>query len=365
VSIHKERVRAFFARSHADRVPLNYHSNPGIDKRLKALLGLASDDDDGLALALDLDFRQVGAWWYTGPPVHAEVPDRSIDWWGARKRWIEHSNGGYWDFCDFPLRDATLEDVERWPMPDPDLFDYATISERCRQHADFGLILGDAGQGDCINASGMVRSADQVMLDIGERNPALLRLIDRRNDIQLKVLERILESNHSLIDGLWMGEDLGTQIGPMISRKTYRELLAPRHQRFIDLAQAYGKPIMIHCCGSSSWAFDDFARMGMSAVDTLQPEARQMAPAYLKATYGDRLAFHGGWSTAGKVVTGTVAEAEADARAILDAYMPGGGYAFAPTHQLQDNTPAENVLACYAVARDLGRYTNPGLSRSG
>jgi uroporphyrinogen decarboxylase len=241
-------------------------------------------------------------------------------------------------------------------MPDPDLFDYAKVEEHCRSFAGFGLVLGDAGIGDCMNSSGMVRSADRVMLDIGERNPALLRLIDRRIDIQVEVLRRILERHHAVIDGLWMGEDLGTQIGPLISLRTYRELLAPRHQRFIDLARSFGKPVMIHCCGSSSWAFDDFARMGIGAVDTLQPEARRMEPAYLKATYGDRLSFHGGWSTAGKVVTGTVAEAEADARAILDAYLPGGGYAFSPTHSLQDNTPAENVLACYAVARSHGRY---------
>ncbi|MEK7412549.1 MAG: hypothetical protein AAB263_04430, partial [Planctomycetota bacterium] len=107
---------------------------------------------------------------------------------------------------------------------------------------------------------------------------------------------------------------------------------------------------------SSSWAFDDFARMGINAVDTLQPEARKMAPAYLKATYGDRLAFHGGWSTAGAVANGNVEEAVADARSIMDAYMPGGGYTFAPTHCLQDNTPTENVLACYAMAREYGRY---------
>ncbi len=355
-SIHKERVRAFLARSHADRVPLDYSSNPGIDGRLKAKLGLAPGDDEGLLHALDVDFRKIGAWWYTGPELHAPAPDRKIDLWGAHKRWIEHDSGGYWDFCDFPLRHATLDDIERWPLPDPDHFDYARVEAYLEKNADYGLILGDAGQADCLNSCGMVRSPDQVLLDLGDREPALLRLMDRRIAVQLECLERILAIGRGRIDGLYMGEDLGSQIGPLISLKTYREILAPRHQRFIDLAKSYDVPVMIHCCGSSSWAFDDFARMGISAVDTLQPEARRMEPSYLKATYGDRLAFHGGWSTAGPVVAGTVAEAEADARRILDAYMPGGGYAFSPTHCLQDNTSAENVLACYALAREHGRY---------
>jgi len=36
--------------------------------------------------------------------------------------------------------------------------------------------------------------------------------------------------------------------------------------------------------------------------------------------------------------------------------MPGGGYALAPTHCLQDNTPTENVIAMYESAREFGRY---------
>ncbi|MEK7412650.1 MAG: hypothetical protein AAB263_04960, partial [Planctomycetota bacterium] len=250
MSSHKERVRAFFARSHADRAPINYHSNPGIDRRLKERLGLAANDDEGLRQALDVDFRGVGPGAYQGPPPHTPIPDRQINLWGARTRWVEHDSGGYWDFCDFPLRDATVDDIERWPMPDPDRFDYSGVAEHCRRFADYGLYVGNAGTGDCLNSSGMVRTAEQVLLDLGERNPALLRLIDRRTEIQIQTMERVLELADGAIDFMWLGEDLGSQIGPLISLKTYREVLAPRHQRFIDLAKTYDLPVMIHCCGS-------------------------------------------------------------------------------------------------------------------
>jgi len=36
--------------------------------------------------------------------------------------------------------------------------------------------------------------------------------------------------------------------------------------------------------------------------------------------------------------------------------MPGAGYALAPTHMLQDNSPTENVVAMYEAARRLGVY---------
>jgi uroporphyrinogen decarboxylase len=41
---------------------------------------------------------------------------------------------------------------------------------------------------------------------------------------------------------------------------------------------------------------------------------------------------------------------------IMDVMMPGGGYCFAPTHALQDNSPTENVVAMYEAARAYGRY---------
>jgi len=81
-----------------------------------------------------------------------------------------------------------------------------------------------------------------------------------------------------------------------------------------------------------------------------------MAPAYLKKTFGGRLAFHGCISTAGTVSFGTVADVVKSCRETLEIMMPGGGYCFAPTHCLQDNSPTENVLAMYATAAAGGRY---------
>ena len=81
-----------------------------------------------------------------------------------------------------------------------------------------------------------------------------------------------------------------------------------------------------------------------------------MAPAYLKERFGDRMAFHGCISTAGPVAYGSVQDVIDDCRNTLEIMMPGGGYCFAPTHQLQDNSPTENVLAMYETAHRYGVY---------
>jgi uroporphyrinogen decarboxylase len=124
----------------------------------------------------------------------------------------------------------------------------------------------------------------------------------------------------------------------------------------VDVAKAFRIPVMIHSCGSSSWAFDDFIEMGIQAVDTLQPEATAMAPSYLKERFGGRLSFHGMISTAGPLAYGGVDEVVTNVRETLALMMPGGGYALAPTHQIRDNSPTENVLSMYQTAQEYGRY---------
>ncbi len=351
----RERVRNAFAHAIPDRVPIDYYANPGIDRRLKTHFGLAAGDDEGLRCALGVDFFEIIPP-YTGPELHLPVPDRRIDIWGIHTRWVEHANGGYWDFCDFPLRDAGLETVERWPMPSPDDYDYAAIPQLCRTYRHYYLMVGNPGAGDMINTAGMIRSMDQVLMDLMTGEPACLRFMERKNEIQLAVLDRTLEAAKGEIDLLWLGEDLGTQRAPLISKDLFRRYIRPQHQKFADLARAYGIPVMMHSCGSSSWAYEDFLEMGITIVDTLQPEALNMAPEILKRTFGDRMSFHGCISTAGVVAHGTPEETREMVRRTLETMMPGGGFAISPTHMLQDNSPVENVVALYEAAKKYGKY---------
>jgi hypothetical protein len=351
----KERVSITLNRGVPDRVPIDYMANPGIDRRLKQRLSLKPDDDDGLRQALGVDFIYAGAP-YTGPRLHAEIPGKKVDpSTGFITQWIEHEKGGYWDHCDFPLKEADEDAIAAWPLPSPDDFDYQDVHDKSRQ-SKYAVYVAGGGLPDIINSNGRLRGMEQVLIDLVSEDPAGLLLIKRRAELYLEITARTIEAAKGAIDFLWIGEDLGTQKGPMISLELFRRHIRPIHQQYIDLAKSFGLPVMIHSCGSSSWAFEDFIEMGIDAVDTLQPEAHNMAPEYLKKTFGNRLAFHGCISTAGPVANGTPEEVTESCRKTLEIMMPGGGYCFSPTHCLQDNSPEENVLAMYRAAHEYGWY---------
>jgi len=353
----KERVQNTLQHKKVDRVPINFAGvNPDIDRRLKEHFGLSTDDNDGLLDALRVDFRFIELK-YSGPRLHEELAGMDVDpVWGRRSRWIEHQSGGYWDICDYPLRNADIEMAKSWPMPDPADFDYDTVSAKCEKYKDFFIIVGHPGIGDIINSTGRLRNMEQTLIDLITDDPAGLEIIHRKVSVQAEMLRRVLEAANGEIDMVWMGEDLGTQTSPMISLDIFRKHIRPNLMKIIRVAKEFNLPVMMHSCGSSSWAFDDFIEMGVDVVDTLQPEAVNMSPEYLKQNFAGKLCFNGCISTAGPMAYGTVDETVEYVKKTFDIMKPGGGYIMAPTHQIQDNSPTENVIAAYNTAFEYGKY---------
>ena len=352
----KKRVQKTLALEKTDRVPIDYFSNPTIHNKVCQALNIPGNDYGLFLEALGVDYRT--AWpAYKGPLLYPQVEGLSVSpEYGFYTRWVENESGGYNDFCHFPLQGADSETIARFPVPSADDYDYDTAVAQLRYFSDYGLYVGSAGIADVINSIGRIMGMEDTLVNLMTEDEATLDLVNRKVDMEFRIMERLLDKAGDIIDFVWIGEDLGTQIAPMISLDMYRRVLRPVHQRFVDLAAAYHLPVMVHTCGSSSWVYEDFIDMGIRAVDTLQPEAVNMSPAYLKEHFGGRLSFHGCISTAGPLAYGTVEDVVKNVRDTLEIMMPGGGYHFSPTHAIQDNTPVENVIAMYQCAHTYGRY---------
>lgn len=352
----KERVLAAFHHKVPDRVPIDYDSNPDIDRRLKQHYGLDSADSEGLARQLGVDFRRVEAL-YVGPRLHKEPEEADVQIspdWGLRTRYMKHATGGYWEPWPGRIQEMDEETAAAYPMPSPDDYDYAAITEACERHK--GYAVSTHSGFEVMNWTGRHVGDEAMYVGLATGDPGLMLFINRYIDIKFEVLKRTIAAARGGLTFIRIGEDLGTQRGPRISLDMFRERIRPIHERFINLAREHGLPVMIHSCGSCSWAFNDFIDMGIAVVDALQPEPVDMDPSYLKRVYGDKLAFHGCISTAGPVATGTPEDTVEYCKRTLEIMMPNGGYCFSPTHQLQDDSPTQNVVAMYETARKYGVY---------
>ena len=352
----KERVLKTFNLERTDRVTIGYEANAAVHRRFSEALGIPDHDMEKTYQALGVDYRSIPVR-YIGPELFRAPEGRRVNpVEGCVMRWVEHETGGYWDFCDFPLKDATDEMFDAFPVPNPDDFDFDLAERFCAAHSAYALYLGGPGDPDIINSNGRIMGMEDILCHLMLGDEAALRFVRRRAAMQLGVMERMLRRLKGKVDFLWLGEDLGTQIAPMVSLELFRAQIRPIHQQFVDLAGAYHIPTIVHTCGSSSWAYEDFIEMGVRGVDTLQPEAKNMDPRYLKEHFGGRLCFRGCISTAGPLAYGTAEETARVCRQTLEIMMPGYGYHFAPTHSIQDNTPVENLFAMYNTAHQYGVY---------
>lgn len=56
-------------------------------------------------------------------------------------RYIENEYGAYYDYCDFPLKDADSEMIANYPFPDPDDYDYDAEDRRIDRLTEMGFAI--------------------------------------------------------------------------------------------------------------------------------------------------------------------------------------------------------------------------------
>lgn len=175
--------------------------------------------------------------------------------------WVVNQFGGYNDFCYFPLKDAEPEKIYAFPTPDPDDFNYSAVVDQAHFYKDKAIYVGNAGIPDLINSMGRVMGMEDALVNIYTDDEATMDLIKRKISFELAKTERELDALKKAgeeADFLWIGEDLGTQTGPMISMELFRRTFKPIMKQFVELADSYHIPTMIHSCGSSGWAYEEY-----------------------------------------------------------------------------------------------------------
>ncbi len=354
----RERVLAAFDYRQPDFTPCDYFATPEIRQALLNYYRVTSDD--ALCSCLGTDIRYVNPP-YTGPARQSFADGTTIDEWGVTRKPVSNQFGDYAEAATQPYAAfETVEDVDRFPWPSPDWYDYDAVPALCAQHGDFAVGTGGFYVQDFINRVAMGRGVEQTLIDIAEENPVYLRMVAIRQRFYMRYIERILERARGRVDVVLCGDDFGSQRGPLISPAKFDRLYAPLKKEFFAMVHSYGAKVSHHCCGSSRALIPRFIACGMDALQTIQPQAAGMNPYELKAEFAGRIVFHGAVDVQGWLQQATPAKIRTEVHRLMDEVGCGGGFIIAPCHQIQPDTPLENVLAVYeAIAERRGRTIRP------
>ena len=350
----RDRVRAALHHAQPDVTPCDYFATPEIHAGLHARLGTTADA--ALLDRLGVDIRYVNPP-YTGPRLPMFADGSRQDIWGVRKRPMPNEYGDYAEPVGYPYAAwSTVEEAAAWPWPSPDHYDYNAIPVLCAETPHAAMAAGSFGVQDFINGVAFGRGVEQVLLDIALADPVYLFIVEKRHRFYLEYIDRVLTAAAGRIDLVLCGDDFGSQRGLLISPQTFDALFAQKKKELFDLVHSHGAMVTHHCCGSSRGLFPRFIALGMDSIQTIQPQAAGMDPYGLKADFGRSICLHGAVDVQGWLQRSTPAAIRAEVHRLMEELGRDGGYILAPSHNLQPDTPLENVLAVYsAVAESRGR----------
>jgi uroporphyrinogen decarboxylase len=97
----------------------------------------------------------------------------------------------------------------------------------------------------------------------------------------------------------------------------------------------------------------DLIDVGVDILNPIQTSARGMDPAALKREFGQQLVFHGGMDVQHILPFATPQRVREEVRRMVVTLGEGGGYIFAPSHNIQADVPPQNILAIYEAAQEV------------
>ena len=364
---HRERVLAALSHRQPDRVPIDLGSTRDSSivvegyERLKQHFAVRQENillsrmmqvvdvDEQILQALEIDVRGV---FPGGQPDELIGTDRYSDEWGVER--VSPPGSHYYDQVSFPLAgEITLQDItsHRWPDPHHPARTQG-LRERAREVREtMGCATVLNLPSAFVHTSQYLRGFSDWYTDIAADKKLIGALFDATLDIGLAMCQVILEEVGDEVDVLLASDDLGLQGGLMMSPDAYRELIKPRHRRYLQLMHELSPAkVLFHTCGSVVDIVDDLIETGVDILNPIQVTAGGMEPAKLKQKYGDELAFWGAIDTQYVLPHGSVEDVQAEVERRIEELGADGGYVLGAVHNIQPDVPLENILTMYRRA---------------
>ena len=254
------------------------------------------------------------------------------------------------------------------PISDDELAHFRSQADRLYTQTDKAILanFGGTAFGDIAlvpapflkNPRG-IRDVEEWYVSTVARRNYVYRVFERQCEIALANLKKIHGVVGDKVSAVFItGTDFGTQKGPFISTRAYRDLFSPFHRAVNGWIHGHTKwKTFIHTCGSVTELIPDFIEAGFDVLNPVQCSAADMEPVMLKRRFGDRIAFWGGGVDTQKTLPfGTPGDVRREVRRRIETFGPGGGFIFNAVHNVQALTPVENLLAMFQAVREFGGY---------
>lgn len=109
-----------------------------------------------------------------------------------------------------------------------------------------------------------LRGYSNLMFDMADEEPLLMDLIEKLEAFNMEIVRRYLELG---VDVITLPEDLGMQVGPMLSPEHFRKYIKPSYSRMMRAAREKNASVHMHSDGDIRLLIDDLLDSGVGCIN--------------------------------------------------------------------------------------------------
>lgn len=191
------------------------------------------------------------------------------DSWGCV--WETSEDGITGTVTSHPLADWSTFDQYAAAAPDPVMcnglepIDWADVARRFRHAGEDGrVVCGGLTHGHTFLRLCDIRGYENLMYDMADGEPRLRELIRLIETFNLEVVRRYIDAG---AEYMGYAEDLGMQVGPMLSPQHFRTYIKPTYERLTAPAREAGCIVHMHSDGDIRSLADDLIDGGVAVLN--------------------------------------------------------------------------------------------------
>jgi Uroporphyrinogen-III decarboxylase len=319
-------------------------------------LGVATLDEDFLE-KLEVDTRWVSFVPPVGHDYRYAVQQNGdatyVDEWGCGLKRVESQP--YFNYVDMPLAQVTnLDEVKNHPWPVMDGSrdeEWGRRVEECKSRGDYALCFVFKG---VFEQTWPLRGLERTMMDMIKKPDLLEAIMDKVLESQISLYGRMADVIGRDLDLVLITDDYCGQQLPMFSRKNLDRFIVPRQREMFKTLKSKGvKVAALHSDGAVFDFIPAFIDMGAEVLNPVQFTAQGMEADRVKATYGSKIGLWGGLDTQHLLPNAGPEKVYEEVRKTVETLSRDGGYVFSSIHNVQGDTPFENLLAAVKAFQDV------------
>jgi uroporphyrinogen decarboxylase len=259
----------------------------------------------------------------------------------AQRSWLDESRGSI----------ESWEDFARYPWPQPKDEDYLPIEYTAKALPE-SMKQIPRGPGGVLENVMWLMGYAPMSYAMADQPDLVQAVFDRASHTLVEMFDTM--ASHESVGAVFLGDDMGFKTQTMISPAHMRRYVFPWQRRIAEAVHKHGKPLLLHACGNLEAVMDDLIDcVGIDAKHSFEDVITPITEA--KKRWGHRVALLGGIDV-DLLARGTPAQVRKRTREVLEACMPGGGYALGSGNTVANYVSLDNYLAMLEEGWQAGVY---------